>query len=163
MGVVVNRVSDHLSRVLTSPRILRGLQFRPYRDQYPQFLRNAVVVHPRRAKKGKLPLLVSFVWGLRRTRTTRAKIAPGTARAYVKRWFPKGGTIVIQLGWWDAVNEDSARVTIENTDTGLTDAQFRIRIDRMLKDLVTRFGQKKVWVEYYRGARKTSSTEYEWK
>lgn len=160
MSVISNPVSNNLSKILKS----RACRFTPASNQHPQFLRNAVVVAVRKGAFQKAPLTAVFVWGLRRTRTTGSVIAPEKVRRVVKEAFPSGGSVVLQLGWWDGMNEDAARVTVENSGKDrLPEVLFKARVDALLKRIITDYGQEVVWLDYFRGTKTISSRAYEWK
>lgn len=160
MGVIMNPVSGRLSRLLSG----RACQFTPYSNRHPQFLANAVVSVPRKGPLGKAPLTAVFVWGLRRTRSTKTRISPEVVRRVVKASFPGGGAVVLQLGWWDGMNEDAARITIENSgQKRLSEATFKAKVDSLIRRIVTQYAQEEVWLDYYRGTKRVSSRSYRWK
>lgn len=160
MGVIMNPVSGRLSRLLSG----RACQFTPYQNRHPQFLSNEVVSAPRKGTGGKAPLTAIFVWGLRRTRTTKSRIAPEVVRRIVKATFPGGGAVVLQLGWWDGMNEDAARITVENSGPHrLPEAVFKAKVDALIRRIVTEFAQEEVWLDYHRGTKRVSSRSYRWK
>lgn len=160
MSVIMNPVSGRLSRLLAG----RACGFTPYGHRHPQFLSNAVVSVPRKGTGGKAPLTAVFVWGLRRTRTTKSRIAPEVVRRVVKATFPSGGAVVLQLGWWDGMNEDAARITVENSgQKRLPEIIFKLRVDALIRRIVTEYAQEEVWLDYYRGTRRVSSRSYRWK
>ena len=173
MALVETNPSRTLVSILTNPRILSGLHFAPSPRHHPQFLANAGVVKTARRGKAAAQLLTaSFVWGLRQTRKKgQPKIQPEAARRVVKRFFPKGGTIVLQLGWWKAKNEDSARIVIENRGIpskvhkgrAMSDAEFRCEVDKLVTFVMKAFRQEEIWLDYYRGSRRVSPKKFEWK
>jgi hypothetical protein len=159
MGVIMNPVSNRISRILSG----RACSFTPYPNRHPQFLANAVVVKSRSGARGIAPLTAVFVWGLRRTRTTKTRISPEAVRRLVKSAFPQGGAVVLQLGWWDGMNEDAARVTIENSGPmSLSDSAFKVKVDALIRRIITEYAQEEVWIDYYRGTKRVASRSYRW-
>jgi hypothetical protein len=85
-------------------------------------------------------------------------------RRVVKDVFPSGGSVVLQLGWWDGMSEDAARVTVENSgEKRIPEALFRSRVDALVRRIISDYGQQVVWLDYFRGSKKVSSRAYEWK
>ena len=78
------------------------------------------------------------------------------------RDFKAGGTIVLQLGWYQGTKESSVRVTLENTGTGLSDAEFKRKVQLMVEGFTDQFLQNEIWLDFYRGSRKVGSLKSTW-
>lgn len=149
MPVKFDSISVALSNVLFGRAAQDRLHWRPYQRGEPISFKN-----PAAGRRGGLkdPLVMTMVWGLRRTRTDKSKISPATVRKVVMKAYPEGGSIVIQLGWWGRTKEDSARITLEQV-RGISDAAFRKRVQALAFTIIDDYAQREVWFDFYRGGR----------
>jgi hypothetical protein len=155
MGYTTNRVGESLYQVLWGDENLRSLEFRPNRRAGTIFVGNGYV-EERRGRVERAPMIVSFVIGL------PPSVEPDDVRQAVMETFPTGGTIVLQLGWFQSRPEDSVRVTIENTGTGLSDGEFRRLAGEMVGSFTDRFGQKEIWMDVFQGADAVDQITFKW-
>lgn len=155
MTVIQNPISSALHNVLFNPRAQASLGWRTSRSSQPISIQNAWKV--RRVAHGT-PLIASFVWGLEQSRTTGRSITPAAARGFLMKKGFSGGSVVTQLGWFEHTKESSVRVTVEQTSG--TGAAFKANVKAVIEEIVERFGQWEVWLDWYKGNRKTSSAKF---
>lgn len=150
--VRTNPVSAHLNGVLFNPSGWASLKFSPNPRAQTIIARNPALTSDR-VGGGRAPVAASFMIGLETGHTVKKKISAGAIRDAVMRWFPTGGSIVLQLGWYAGSQEDSVRVTVENSVTGVSDSKFIATVKKMLEQFVDRFYQNEIWLDIYRSGR----------
>lgn len=151
MPVVFNPAPKYLSRLLYGEAVNRALGFRP-RSEIA--IRNPGVWKPRRKTA---PYSAVFTMGLTSGRGKKQKWTPDHVRRSIMKYFPKGGSIAIQLGWWEGSPEESIKVILENTNTGLTDVEFTASVKKMLSDFTDKYRQQTIYLDFFRGTRRVGT------
>lgn len=151
-------VSHGVKHVMTNPGALAAQGFRPHGQPelwvYPETAHNPVSAEERDDVQ---PALIGvFVMGLT---TNKAFGPPREFKAEVVREdlmkkFPVGGTMAAQYGWYQAVPEDSIRVTIENSNMGLSDPEFKKLFTETVGELAEKYRQQEIWYDFFRGTEK---------
>ena len=164
MTAMMNPVPNYLAHILMNPGVNARLRFRPRRTLF--FVSNPATFKP----PTKAPLAVTFVMGLKMSRFGKGKVTAAAVRRFIMDRF-SGGSIVVQLGWWDCVREDSVKVTILNVGAAkdaagkwrlVNNREFKVLADAMILRLIEEYGQWEIWVEYHRGTRRVDAKRAVW-
>lgn len=155
----VNRISPHLADVVFSQECCRNLGFRPkpgavsvlsgYGDRPREF-------------RGVAPFVASFQIGLKSGFGIEETFDPIEIQKSIMERFPQGGSMVLQLGWFEGSREDSVRVTVENDLAASSNEDFSGRIVEMLGAFVDKYRQKAIWFDLYQGNVRIDSREIFW-
>lgn len=137
--VVANDVSPGLAEAVRNEALMKAHGFRPKGSPmvYPLGKDRALgarVVKKLREMPGEPALVGSLLLGLSSGFGKPEKFTGHAVREQAMKWFRAGGTLVLQLGWFEGTTEDSVRITIENAGTGLADDAFTARFDEMARD-----------------------------
>lgn len=163
-----NGLSSDLARVVTDPKYLADQDFVPKGVPRVYALGSAslgakVVRTTRSVREGRAPLAAAFVMGLTAGYGEPARFDPDQVRDEAMKRFPKGGTLVVQLGWFEGTREDSIRLTLEETGSDLGESGFRKEIETMVRAFLRRFRQRSIWLDYYRGGERLEAISFDFK
>lgn len=165
--IVENGVSSALSAVLNDPGILREQGFVPrgVPRVYPmgEHGLGTVVRSERTAALREGGLAAAFVMGLSSGFGFPETFDPDRVRDLAMKRFPQGGTLVVQLGWFEGTREDSIRLTIEQAGTGMDEEAFRKEIEALVRAFVKKFRQRSIWLDYYRDGARLEALTFDWK
>ncbi len=173
--VVARRISWSLSSALRNEGFLRRQRFHP-RGTADIFQMGSggrqeaeisgEVSRERRSREEAKPSLVaSLVVGLNsgdKWGDPKERFKPEDVRDEAMKRFPDGGTLAIQLGWYKGEKEDSVRLSIENSSTGLGDEEFQARVEGMADDFIKKFRQDEILVDLYRGDKYIDGFRFRW-
>jgi len=166
-GISENGISRDLAKVVMDEGFMTDQGFRPRGT--PQVYGmggtelGARIVKTARAPQGERPLIASFVMGLSAGFGPAEGFEPDQVRIEAMKHFPKGGTLVVQLGWFEGTREDSIRLTIENSGNRLDDDGFRSALERLIRSFIRKFRQRTIWLDYYRSGERLEAITFDWK
>lgn len=167
-GISATGISAGLAEAVSNEGFLRGQDFRP--TGTPEVIAvgqesemGAETVRRIRTTTAAPALVASIAMGLESGFGKQETFDPRDVRAEVMKYFPSGGTAVMQYGWFTAVPEDSVRISIENSGTGMSDESFMEKMEEMVRNLVREFRQKSIWLDYYRGSERLEAISFDWK
>ena len=162
-----NGIPPDLARVVMDETYLRDQGFVPRGP--PTILRigepvlSGKIVRSARAAGAERPLVAAFVMGLSSGFGNAESFDAELVRTESLKRFPKGGTLILQLGWSEGTREDSVRLTIENSGTGLDDPGFRKEMEGLVRAFIRKFRQRTIWLDYYRSGERLEAIAFDWK
>lgn len=154
-----NEISADLAEVVMNPDLNRAQGFRPV--GIPEVFRIGddgtgtrlgAVYSIREESSGEAVLSGATVVGLKAYRGKEEEWTPETARDRAMKFFPAGGTMVVQHGWYLGKPDPSVRITIENAGMGLSREEFVDRFKAMAQDFYDGYRQNAIWLDFYVGA-----------
>lgn len=163
-----NGVAGDLARVVMDEGFMRDQGFVPrgpprvYR-MGGQAALDGRIVRSARADAGEPPLAAAFVMGLSAGFGHAESFEPDLVRTETMKRFPKGGTLVLQLGWSEGTREESIRLTLENMGTDMDDGRFRKEIESLVRSFIRKFRQRTIWLDYYRSGERLEAIAFDWK
>lgn len=147
------RMSRTLNYAMHDREVALSQNFTPQKDS--TFLHNPVKKETRSLNPNLL--VGSFVLGLKTSKKVTGKASESVnveeVRDFVMSRFPGGGSMVMQLGWFNSSKEDSVRVIIEYHDTkkNYNEKKFISKFSRLVKTITEECGQEEVLYDFFQG------------